>query len=345
MSGLGSASTVVAKEPGKTDTTGQQENRYAAENPPLDGTSEGSRDVRGHFKRSRRASDVLAERSPLESLLEEMRDLRLTLATDLTAAAGAAEEGAEGIAADIVEADRQELARFARVADQRLLRLQRLATAGPETPKWRRRVVVSLPVVPVIGAMAVSAAAATGVLPVPGGSGGNETPAVASESASSAPVDSTFREFVDGLDNNPSASQVIAAADQLHRQLRHLMKSSPNDPNRVSQIAELLRMEQSLLMRAQPPGVDVVLDATRKLAARLVTVLPNRVRPTDVPTVLPTFDATPDADRHAKTKTSPTPKPSQTTDAPKPTQSPNVEPTSPPPDDDDGGPLPHLPQN
>src|SRR5204863_418870 len=141
--------------------------------------------------------------------------------------------GAGGVAADIVEADREELARFARVADQRLLRLQRLATAGPETPKWRRRIVVSLPVVPVVGAMALSAAAATGALPLPANHNDRHPAAVVSQSAapaaSSAPADS-LAELVDVIGNDPSASQVIAAASQLHRQIRQLMATAPNDP-------------------------------------------------------------------------------------------------------------------
>jgi hypothetical protein len=306
-----------------------------------DGTERREYGVRRNFRRSRRASDVVAERTPLESLLEDMRDLRLTLAADLNAAAGAAEHGADAIAADIVEADRLELARFARVADQRLHRLQRLATAGPEAPKWRRRVVVALPVVPVVGAMALSAAAATGVLPVPGGADDRQQSAVAaSQSPSADTTINSLAELVDVIDNNPSASQVIAAASQLHREIRDLMASSTNDPSQVSKLADLIRMEQSLLLRAQPPGVDVVLDASRKLAARLVPTSTNHIDPTHVPDLAPTVDARPDDDK-PDTKSSPEPK--KTTTSPKPTSSPTSAPTESPstPDDD---PLPHLPE-
>jgi hypothetical protein len=294
--------------------------------------------VRGNFRRSRRASDVAADRTPLESLLEDMRDLRLTLAADLNAAAGAAEHGADRIAADIVEADRQELARFARVADQRLLRLQRLTTAGPEAPKWRRRVVVALPVVPVVGAMALSAAAATGVLPVPGGADDRQSSTVASQSASPGTTVDSLAELVDVIDNNPSASQVIAAASQLHRQIRQLIATSPNDPTQVSQIADLIRREQSLLMQAQPPGVDVVLDASRKLAARLVPVVTHHIDPTHVPTLAPTVDTRPDDD---KPDTKSSPEPDKTTASPKPTKSASTPTES--PSTSDGDPLPHLP--
>src|SRR5207253_9612391 len=102
--------------------------------------------------------------------------------------------------------------------------------------------------------------------------------------ASPAPVDS-LQQLADVIDHNPRAPQVIAAASKLHRQIRHLMDRAPNDPKQVSRIAELLRIEQSLLLTSQPPGVDVVLSATRKLAARLVGVVPHKVAPTDVPRI------------------------------------------------------------
>ena len=76
--------------------------------------------VRGRFGRSGRGHDrgraSTAVDNPLESILDEMRDLRLTLAADLNAAAGAAEAGADDIAAEIMAADRIEVARFARAA-------------------------------------------------------------------------------------------------------------------------------------------------------------------------------------------------------------------------------------
>src|SRR3954468_3122659 len=120
-------------------------------------------DERGGFVsafrgRSRRPA-VTDAPSPLDGLLQDMRALRLTLAANLHAAAAAAEDGAAEVASDIVAADLDEVARFRRVAETRLLRLQRLAVAEPESPRWRRRVVVALPAVPLIGAMAVSAAA------------------------------------------------------------------------------------------------------------------------------------------------------------------------------------------
>jgi hypothetical protein len=285
-----------------------------------------------------------------------MRELRLTLAADLTAAAGAAEDGAEDVAAQIVDADRRELALFARDADRRLRRLQRgpqpaaadeAADATAARRRRRRRLAIALPVVPMVGALAVSAAAATGVLPMPGA--GNDHTSSLSAPALSVSDDtsasSTFREFADVVGSDPSAAQVIAAADRLHHQLSKLLASSSTDPGSAAQLVQLLRMEQSLLLTEQPPGADVVLHATRKLAKKLVDVVNAMTEPTSVPNVLPSLDTARGDGDETTTKTSPSPSPSKTTTSPKPktsTTSPAPEPSSsstyePPP-------LPAFPQ-
>jgi len=257
------------------------------------------------------------------SLLEDMHDLRMTLAADLTAAAGAADAGADEVARDIIDADRVELARFARVANVRLERLARGQSepAVHERPAWKRRVAVALPVVPVVGAMALSAAAATGVLPIPGATHPGKPPAVRADDSS---TNASFQQLVNVLNGDPNASQVIAAASKLHHQLRELMDTSPNDPSRAAEIAHLLQMEQSLLLSKQPPGVSIVLNATRKLAARLVNVAPElRNSPSVAPTFIPT--ATPS---HRPHKHVVSPSPSAKPTAPKPTT-----PTQPSPSD------------
>jgi len=269
------------------------------------------------FGRTRRRDASIPPGDPLVGLLEEMHDLRMTLAADLSVAAGAADAGANEVARDIIEADREELARFARVANISLERLERPRPAPEPRPAWRRRVAVALPVVPVVGAMALSAAAATGVLPVPGATHQTKTPVVRADDRS--PV-TTFQQLVDVLDSDPSASQVIAAASKLHKQLRDLIATSPNDPNKAAEIAQLLRMEQSLLMRTQPPGASVVLNATRKLAARLVTVTPTGKNPTAVPTLVP---SNPPHSHHAQHHAVPSPSASPDAEAPSTKPSPN----------------------
>jgi len=279
------------------------------------------------FGRSRKGADAAdpgdpARAYPLEELLENMHDLRMTLAVDLTAAAGAADAGADDVARDIIEADRRELARFARVAGLKLANLDGESLADEPRPvrrepsPWRRRVVTALPVVPVVGAMALSAAAATGVLQLPGtGPAPAHHAAIATNDAS--PVTS-FKQLVNVLNSDPSASQVIAAASKLHRQLSQLIAVSSNDPSQAAEVARLLQMEQSLLMREQPPGVSVVLNATRQLAARLVTVVPSTT-----PSITPTFVPTPQPSAHhphrAVASTPPTPAAPAQSPSPTPT--------------------------
>lgn len=286
------------------------------------------------FGRLRRGRAPLRPGDPLETLLEDMHDLRMTLAADLTAAAGAADAGADDVARDIIEADRVELERFARVANVRLERLSRPLSPRPQArPAWRRRVAVALPVVPVVGAMALSAAAATGVLPIPGATHVPKQAVV--RAAEPSPV-SSFKQLVSVLNGeHPSASQVIAAATKLHRQLRQLIASSPNDPSQAAEIAQLLSMEQSLLMEKRPPGVSVVLDATRKLAARLVTAAPEIHTPSLAPTFVPTAPPHSHKSRHSSPSPSAKPaapapaKPSPTTTAnPDPSPSPSYDPFS-----------------
>jgi hypothetical protein len=259
---------------------------------------------------------------PLDGLLQDMRELRLTLAADLHAAAAAAEEDAADVASDIVEADREELARFRRVAETQLLRLQAVAVAEPDAPRWRRRVVVALPAVPLVGAMALSAAAVTGVMPLPGTHDTARPPAV--KAAPASPVTSSFQQLERVVDSRQSsASDVIAAARVLHRQLAALIADSSNDPGQAAALAELLRAEQSLLMTAQPPGASIVLDATRRLARQLVDSVPKLPKPAPTSTRLPT--PLPSAtSKGSKPSSSASPKKST---APKPASSPSASPS------------------
>lgn len=267
------------------------------------------------FGRSRKAG---ADARPLEDLLDEMHDLRLTLAVDLTAAAGAADAGAEDVARDIIEADRLELARFARVAN---LNLERLSGAVRREPHpWRRRLATALPVVPVVGAMALSAAAATGALQLPGTGETHAPRSAVIQGADTAPMTS-YNQLVQVLDSDPSASQVIAAASKLHKQLSQLLAISTDNPTQAEEVARLLRMEQNLLLRTQPPGAAIVLDASRKLAARLVTVVPS-----DTPSISVTLPPSPQpSPRHEQhTVSSAAPKP---TVSPSPKSTPSASPS------------------
>lgn len=269
---------------------------------------------------------------PLAELLDDVRDLRLTLAADLTAAAAAAELGAERIAADIVDGDRSELAAFTRRAIARLRDLDE-TDAVPVAPvavepapvaaggrgQWRRRALITLPAVPLAGALAMSAAAAMGVLP--GQHPARSTPAVAEPAA---PVSSTFERFATVVAGDPSASQVVAAASALHEQIAAMIATAPEDPSGVREVAQLLQMEQALLLRKLPPGSSIVLAQSRRLAARLLSV-------TAAPSAAPMPTSTHNSSPKPTTTASATPKPTATHTAkssPTPSSSPSASPTS-----------------
>jgi hypothetical protein len=270
----------------------------------------------------------------LSELLDDMRELRMTLAADLSAAAGATEDDAHDVAGQIVDADRRELAAFVRRAVGRLSALEPGAGATPAIPvptafppsafkqvpqqRLRRRVLLSLPAVPLIGALAMSAAAAAGLLPVPGHSSGH----VAQPAPrASAPVTSTFNQFEAVLDSDPSPAQLMRAATALHRQLAALIATAQGNPGHVTEVARLLQLEQALLLRKQPPGSDVVLAESRKLAAKLLKLAPI-ASPSSQPT--PASVPTSQSSSPAQHQTQPTP---SSTPASQPTKAPTPTPT------------------
>jgi hypothetical protein len=130
----------------------------------------------------------------------------------------------------------------------------------------------------------------------------------------------TFNQLVKVLDSDPSASQVIAAASKLHKQLSQLLAISTDNPTQTEEVARLLRMEQNLVLRTQPPGAAVVLDASRKLAARLVTAVPS-AKPTVSVTLPPTPQPSAHHGQHAVSSAAPKPTVSP---SPKSTPSPRM---------------------
>jgi hypothetical protein len=254
----------------------------------------------------------------IEDLIADMQALRLTLVADLSAAAAAVEDSSERVAADIVDGDRRELAAFLRRTTTRLQGLPEPevptgTVTVPAARTWRRRALISLPAVPLVGALAMSAAAAAGLLPLPTHSQHH------ARVLTQRPVSSTFRQFETVLDSDPSASQVVAAATALHQQIAAMLATAPQTPGGVTEAAHLLQLEQALLLRKQPPGSKFVLAQSRKLAARLLTVARATAQPT--PATVATPSASSSTKHSTSTKSSPTAKSS--TSKPAATSSPS----------------------
>ena len=301
----------------------------------------------GHWRWTRRSdagpTASTCGNEALDELLGEVRELRLTFVTDLSTAAGAVEAGATDVAADILDADRAELARFFEAADDRLRELERAAHREPATnvvamrsrPRSpaRRRIAVALPAIPLVGALTMAAAAAAGVLPIPGTStatGHHGTVSIATEN-------NALRQFETVVNSDPSASQVIAAAQKLHQQIVQMMQTSAGDPAQANAIAQMLQAEQALLESKRPPGAQGVLDAI----PTLINALASHTTPVATP---PIASPKPAAVAPAST-TSPKPSPSPSKTAkpsPTPTHSSSPSPSSSPSSSSTPGTLPKV---
>lgn len=275
------------------------------------------------------ASPYPVDEHVLDNLIIDMRELRLSLASDLHAAAGAVDIDAHDVAADIIESDRADLADFLRRNRTRLVRGSVSARPSETVGRGRRRrALIVVPAIPLVGALTVSAAAAAGLLPVHTRS--NHHAKTATSATASQPLTSTFDQFESVVDGDPSASQVVAAATALHQQIAALLATSPANPRRVSEVARLLEMEQALLLHKQPPGTAVVLAASRRLAAQLLLVAPRSMPSSTAsasPAQWPSPTATASSDVHPTTTPKPTATPT-TTPTPTPVTTSSPSPTS-----------------
>lgn len=277
----------------------------------------------------------------IEDLLADVRRLRLTLVADLSAAAAAAEDSSERVAADIVDGDRRELAAFLRRSTTRLKGAPEpvpatVVTAPVPAPRaWRRRALISLPAVPLVGALVMSAAAAAGLLPLP--TQHHHHARVLTQ----RPVSTTFQQFESVVDGDPSASQVVAAATALHQQIAAILATAPQSPTGVTEAAQLLQLEQALLLRRQPPGSSLVLAQSRKLAAKLLTVAREAsAQPTPATVATPAASSSP---KHSTTsKSTPTASPTAKTSASKPAATSSPSPSSSSSSSDAPGHLPSV---
>jgi hypothetical protein len=245
----------------------------------------------------------------VSELLDNIRNLRLTLTADLAAVAGAIDEDEPGVARDIVVADCIEVRRLCAGVS----RPRRTGHAG----RRRRRALLMLPAIPLVGALAITGAAAFGSRDA----GHSHRPA--HRAAASETATSTLRQLERVVSNNPQESRVVALADHLHLQLMSIIATSSASPERLGQVQHILSVEQHLLEGQSGPGEAIALAASRKLMEMLASPRPVLVpTPTTAPTppVGPTTTATPKPQHSTAPSThhSPTPKPSPSGSHPHP---------------------------
>jgi hypothetical protein len=202
-----------------------------------------------HRTSSRRARD-----DELASLLETVRDVRTSLAMDLSAAAGALDAGHPEVARDILAASSSDIGR------------RRQGLSRPPSRPSRRRALLALPAVPIIGAVAMTAAAA-----ISGGLTHHATPAAVTRphTVAHATASTTLHQLESIVAQHAGASQVLAVADDLHAQLSVLIAASTNNPAQLHMVRRLLTLEQQVLEASGAPGTQQALAASRKLARLL----------------------------------------------------------------------------
>lgn len=291
--------------------------------------------------------DVDAPRvADLSALLGDIDALRLTLQTDLSLAAAALEEGAQDLAAELVDGDLFEVRAFAGRAADHLARLDAERTGvlpADEQPVLvpirRRRILSAAPL------MAAAAALIGFVAFSPGRQA--PTPETSLTNAAMAGYE---------LDRLASAGatddQLRVAAEELNDELAVLIAQAADDPAAAQQALMLLdRTSQVLASQGDSGVLRGVIAETRALRQLLREALPVVKRPAR-PAVRPVVPVVPrvEQERERSTSSSPAPKAS-----PKPTTSPKPSPTASPspasqpsptsqpttqPSEDPNGPLP-----
>jgi hypothetical protein len=271
----------------------------------------------------RRSGDAAPRRGPEEraisDLLDTVRQVRTTLAIDLSAAAGALDEGNLEVARDILSATS---------ADVRNAGPAAVESGRDRTlTRRRRRALIAAPAVPLVGAIAMTAAAAlSGTTTHHGVAPATHHPVVVQHASAT----STLQRLEHVVEQHARAAQVIAVADDLHEQLTQMIATSTDNPAQLHMVQRLLTLEQRVLEESKLPGTQFALAASRKVAELLKQqpapehskrAISNRGAPTaertTAPTTHPTASPSP-SPAHTRRVAHPQPSPSATHASPSP---------------------------
>ncbi len=233
----------------------------------------------------------------IAEILAELRELRLRVSSDLTAASGAVDDDEMRIASEILDADRLELQRFHAGAATQLANATRFRPAplpaqtapiqvahprSPSEPRRWRRVLPVLPAIAVIAASATAAAVATdrsgqGSRTEAGTVDGAVPTTSATQDAARTAVAASFHRLQRVVGEKAPAATVIAAARRLHAELSRLVHAAGGDPTAVNAVVSWLHREQRLIATAEPPGAKTVLADTRQLVVSVLSSLPTPI--------------------------------------------------------------------
>jgi hypothetical protein len=236
-------------------------------------------------------------------LIENVRNVRRTLDTDLTTTAAALDEGRTDIARDIIDGSLADVAAFRAAAIERL-KAEDAAVPSPPTrsrpvhsgsrrlQSRRARALVAIPAIPLAGALAMGAAAAIGHLSTPTNHHDHASAAttitrpVAHPSATPKAATTTLARLERVVSHHPQSSQVLAVANDLHKQLTHIITTASHNPNRLGVVTRLLNDEQRVLKTTHAPGTSIALAASRQvrqLLQQTTTPVLSLTNPTPAP--------------------------------------------------------------
>jgi hypothetical protein len=263
----------------------------------------------------------------VQFVLSEVQKLRLLLGSDLTVAAAAAEAQREEIAADIVAADRAEVASFGRRSVARLLE------APTEIPAPRRRW-VGLPSAPLLAAMAAVVALLAGIVPSSGWFG----------RAGVAPLTASFDSFRARFTTDQPAAQVLANVNATPGALAPLIAAAPTDPAAAERALALLQLAKRMLESQHLPDSAYLLAPLQQLLEQLqvtvqqsahvpatnspalvkVLLLPSPSPAAPGPSAAPKTGPNPSAPAHRSARTNDQPAAPSPTSSPSATASPST---------------------
>ena len=218
----------------------------------------------------------------LDALLREVDGLRLTLETDLGAAADAVEAGDLKLAHDIIDTDVTGLRGFENRALGNLSALSAAPMVAPGERHWWSRV----PAAPFVAAAAL-VGFLVGVLPT-------DLAPPATDSVTRLAANSSLGQLTQLASSGAPASQLQAASDRLHADLASLIAGSKNDPEIARQVLAWLSAERHVLQSTgDSSAITLLLRQSDALSRSVTAALPPAVRavvtaPVVVPVVVPT---------------------------------------------------------
>lgn len=236
----------------------------------------------------------------LDALLREVDSLRLSLETDLDAAADAVEAGDVSLAQDLIESDLDSVRGFENRALGHLSELAAGRARAGEGRRWWSRV----PVAPFVAAAAL-VGFLVGIVP------NDLTPAPTDTVTSTVSADSRLGALTQLAASGASASQIQAASDQLHAELGRLIDAAKNDPEVARQVLAWLNAERRVLESSGDTSTIAALLRQSDALSRRVTAVarPAVAVPVAAPAPSPTKPA-PTAQPNARPTTQPKPAPS-----------------------------------